>query len=221
MYRIILADDSKTIQKVVTLSFAGEGFEVEPFSDGQSALAHVRKWGADVVLADVALPLKDGYELCRELKRDLSTSSIPVVLLAGSLSPIDADRLAWAGADSTLTKPFETSRLVEVVEALIARRQAKQEAPSLPVDFADPGEPVWEPPTRGASLPGRLFELTPAECRADFRLRPRQVWKPPILPELTDAQFRALVAAVSERLPETLRSLLPDVARDILRHPNA
>lgn len=221
MYRIILADDSKTIQKVVTLSFAGEGYQVEPFSDGPAALEHVRRWGADVVLADVALPDKDGYELCRDLKRDLSTSSIPVVLLAGSLSPIDPERLVWAGADMTLTKPFETSRLIEVVEGLIDRRHAEPETSTFRTDFVDSAAAVWETPTPEVSAPGQLFELTRAECRADIRVRPREVWKRPKLPELTDEQFHALVDAVAERLPQTLRTLLPDVARDILRRPNS
>lgn len=203
------------------LSFAGEGFQVEPFSDGPAALEHVRRGGADVVLADVALPEKDGYELCRDLKRDLTTASIPVVLLAGSLSPVDPDRLAWAGADATLTKPFETSRLIDVVEGLIARRQAEPELPPAHSDFEGPTEPFWEPPTLDVSPSGRLFELTPEECRVDFRLRPRELWHPPRIPELTDEQFRALVDAVTERLPQTLRALLPDVARDVLRRPGA
>lgn len=221
MYRIILADDSKTIQKVVMLSFAGEGFQVESFSDGPSALAHVRKWGADVVLVDVALPDKDGYELCRDLKRDLATASIPVVLLAGSFTPVDTERLAWAGADATLTKPFETARLIEVVEDLIERRQAEQEPAAIQTEFPSPTEPAWESPVRESSAPGRLFELTPTECRADFRLRSRRIWERPRLPELTDDQFHAIVDAVSERLPETLRALLPGVTRDILGRSNA
>lgn len=217
MYRIILADDSKTIQKVVALSFAGEGFQVEPFADGSAALSHIRKWGADVVLADVSLPGVDGYELCRSLKRDLSTSSIPTVLLAGSLSPIDPDRLAWAGADATLTKPFETSRLVDLVESLISRRTDEREAAPLRAEIPDSDQGVWEPPPLGFSTPGQLFELTLSECRADFRFRQRVKWQRPPQPELSDEQFHALVEAVAERLPETLRALLPDVARDILR----
>ncbi|MEJ2079589.1 MAG: response regulator [Acidobacteriota bacterium] len=221
MYRIILADDSKTIQKVVMLSFAGEGFQVESFSDGHSALAHVRRWGADVVLADVTLPEKDGYELCRDIKRDLSTAAIPVVLLAGSFEPVEADRLAWAGADATLTKPFETARLVSVVEGLIRRRRTEREPVAVQPELAGSAEPLWDTSPQELSIPGQLFKLTPDECRADFRLRTRRIWKRPRLPELTDAQFQALVDAVSQRLPETLRALLPDVARDILGRSNA
>ena len=80
MRRLVLADDSKTIQKVVALLFEEEDFEVHSFENGASALEHIRSRGADIVLADVSLPILDGYDLCREIKEDPRTSLLPVVL---------------------------------------------------------------------------------------------------------------------------------------------
>ncbi len=132
MRRLVLADDSKTIQKVVALLFEEEDFEVHSFENGASALEHVRSRGADIVLADVSLPILDGYDLCREIKEDPRTSLLPVVLLAGTMDPLDDVRAADVRSDGSLTKPFETSRLIRLVKDLVEITPEQQEPEPVP-----------------------------------------------------------------------------------------
>jgi CheY-like chemotaxis protein len=117
--KLLLADDSVTIQKVVQLTFADEGIEVSTAGDGDMALLKFAEVSPDIVLADVHMPGKDGYEVCESIKQ--GGKSVPVVLLVGSFEPFDSDKAHQVGADAFLTKPFQSIRqLVEVVSNLLA-----------------------------------------------------------------------------------------------------
>jgi CheY-like chemotaxis protein len=176
----------------------------------------VGRFGADVILVDVGLPGGGGYEFCRQLKRDLDTAAIPVILLAGSLEPVDVDQMAWAGADGSLTKPFETSHLVELIDEMVHRRRIQRDNPVEVASTAE-GE-VPQPVERFRSArPGVIFELTREDCYPRFRILVSQAWQSSVPPELTDEQFQAILRAVSEQLPQTLRELLPALTRQILR----
>ena len=87
--KILLADDSVTIQKVVNLTFAEEGIEVITTDDGDTALARIWEDRPDVVLADVNMPGATGYQVCEALRRTEATQHIPVILLVGSFEPFD------------------------------------------------------------------------------------------------------------------------------------
>ncbi len=119
MVRLVLADDNLTIQKVVELSFAEDDIEVHSFAEGESVLEYLRNQPTDVLLADVSVPLIDGYDLCRKVKRNPNTAHIAVVLLAGTFDPFDTKRAERAGCDGSLIKPFETSELVDLVKRLL------------------------------------------------------------------------------------------------------
>ncbi len=216
MYRILLADDSKTIQKVLRLSLSEARYQLDCYDEAESAQSHLQRFGADVVLLDVGLPGGGGYEFCRRLKRDLDTAAIPVILLAGSLEPIDGDQMAWAGADGSLTKPFETSHLVEMVDEMAQRRRHRREEP---VDVAAdiPPEDSQPEPVSAVDRPGFLFDLTREQCRPRFRILAAQAWNRPAAATLSDEQFQAILRAVSEQLPQTLRDMLPDLTREVLR----
>lgn len=108
--KLLLADDSVTIQKVVALTFTDEGLEVVTVSDGQQALEKLEEFTPDVVLADVFMPHLDGYKLCEHIKRTERFSHIPVMLLVGSFEPFDEAEARRVGADDYLTKPFQSIR---------------------------------------------------------------------------------------------------------------
>lgn len=108
--RLLLADDSLTIQKVVNLTFSDEGFHVETVGDGDSALAAIRNTRPDIVLADVNMPGADGYSICELLRQNETTRQIPVILLVGSFEPFDEERAELVGANGFLTKPFQSIR---------------------------------------------------------------------------------------------------------------
>lgn len=118
--RLLLADDSITIQKVVNLTFADEGIEVLVAKDGEAALAKFTENSPDLVMADVNLPGLDGYEFCEIIKQNVATSKIPVILLVGTFEPFDESRAQLARADGYLTKPFQSIRqLVGKVTTLL------------------------------------------------------------------------------------------------------
>ena len=124
MKTILLADDSITIQKVVELTFSEADYRVVSVSTGVQALRKVAEVRPDIVLLDVIMPEKNGYEVCEQLKRSPATSGIPVLLLTGTFEPFDRKRAESAGADGHITKPFESQALVAKVEELIRSRPA-------------------------------------------------------------------------------------------------
>jgi CheY-like chemotaxis protein len=120
-HKLLLADDSVTIQKVVQLTFADEGIDVSIAGDGDMAMLKFLESEPDIVLADVHMPGLNGYQVCERIKEN--GDSVPVVLLVGSFEPFDTEEANRVGADGFLTKPFQSIRqLVEVVSNLLASR---------------------------------------------------------------------------------------------------
>lgn len=117
--RILLADDSITIQKVVNLTFSDEGIEVVAVSNGDVAERKLAEVNPDLVLADIFMPGKNGYELCEAIKQNSQFRNVPVVLLVGAFEPFDQAEARRVRADAHLTKPFESRTLVETVRRLI------------------------------------------------------------------------------------------------------
>ena len=120
--KLLLADDSVTIQKVVNLTFADEGIDVIAVGDGDSAMQKISEVSPDVVLADVHMPGLSGYQICERLRANPDTRDLPVVLLVGSFEPFDEGEAERVGANAYLTKPFQSIRqLVSQVSDLIDR----------------------------------------------------------------------------------------------------
>ena len=120
--KILLADDSLTIQKVVELTFSDSEYELACVSNGQRALDRIAGGEIpDLILADVVMPEKNGYEVCEAIKANPATARIPVVLLSGTFEPFDRDRADRLGCDAIVSKPFDSQQLLRQVEALLAR----------------------------------------------------------------------------------------------------
>ncbi len=149
--RILLADDSITIQKVVNLTFADEGIEVISVSNGDAAERRLPDVDPDLVLADIFMPGKNGYELCETIKAHPQFKGLPVVLLVGAFEPFNEAEARRVKADGHLTKPFESRVLVEMVRNLIVNhprpRQAAPAAPSAsqPAAVTQPFSPILRP----------------------------------------------------------------------------
>lgn len=118
--RILLADDSITIQKVVELTFSDSDFDVISVGNGDQALRKAREVRPDIALLDVIMPEKNGYEVCQILKQDPDLRRMPVLLLTGTFESFDRERADQVGADGYLTKPFESQMLISKVEELLA-----------------------------------------------------------------------------------------------------
>jgi CheY-like chemotaxis protein len=126
--KILLADDSLTIQKVVELTFSDSGYDLICVSNGLRALEKVREDRPDLILADAVMPEKNGYEVCEAIKGDPATARIPVVLLSGTFEPFDRERAERIGADAIVSKPFDSQQLLAQVDALLDR--ARTDVPS-------------------------------------------------------------------------------------------
>lgn len=153
--KILLADDSLTIQKVVELTFMDEGFEVEAVGSGKEALSVFGDLEPDLVIADVHMPAPDGYGVCREVKS--RSPETPVLLLVGTFQPFDQGQADSCGADGFLKKPFDSQELFRQVEELVAPGAAQEEEPQ--VEFLDP-----ESAETLAAIP--LDDLVPADTFA-------------------------------------------------------
>ena len=154
-HTLLLADDSVTIQRVIELTFADEDVQVMTVSDGEQAIAAVDQRTPDIVLADVGMPGRDGYEVAQHIKKTPRLAHIPVVLLTGAFEPIDQARADAVGCDGVLAKPFEPQLVVGRVKELLARRPAASgpaAAPPAPVDVAPP------PPSPGRLVNEQYFE---------------------------------------------------------------
>jgi CheY-like chemotaxis protein len=136
--RILLADDSVTIQKVIELTFMDEDYEVRAVSNGDEAVRLLPELKPDFVIADVHMPGANGYEVCRRSKA--SRSDVPVLLLVGTFEPFDEAQARAVGADSHLKKPFDSQELLQRVEELLAAKPAAAPAPAAgptPTGVAD------------------------------------------------------------------------------------
>lgn len=124
--RILLADDSITIHKVVSLTFAAEDVLIESVTNGHLAVERARAGRPDIVLADVSMPGLNGYEVCAAIKSDPELASTPVVLLVGTFEPFDEREASRLKCDAYLTKPFDTSELIQIVRKLVKQRRSAQ-----------------------------------------------------------------------------------------------
>jgi len=117
--KLLLADDSVTIQRVVELTFSGEDIDVVTVSDGEEAIARMSADPPDIVLADIAMPKKNGYEVAAFVKEHPTLANVPVLLLAGAFEPVDEERARRVKCDGVLVKPFETHEVIARVRELI------------------------------------------------------------------------------------------------------
>ncbi len=134
-YKLLLADDSVTIQRVIELTFADEDVQVKAVGTGQQAIDAVTADPPDIVLADVGMPERDGYEVAAFIKGRPDLAHIPVLLLTGAFEPVDEGRAGDARCDGVLAKPFEPQMLISRVKALLPQRggaaRSPEEAPLL------------------------------------------------------------------------------------------
>jgi CheY-like chemotaxis protein len=170
---LLLADDSVTIQKVVGISFANEDVRIVTVDNGDDAVKRAKEIRPDIVLADVVMPGKSGYEVCAALKGDPALAHIPVLLLTGTFETFDEDRAARAGADGHITKPFEAQALVELVNArLQGAAPAKSAAPAAAAPAAKAAAAEPEPfdflePETAAPAPARASTARPVAADTD------------------------------------------------------
>jgi CheY-like chemotaxis protein len=183
--KLLLADDSVTIQRVIELTFADEDVQVIAVGDGRQAIDRIAAERPDIVLADVGMPGCDGYEVASYVKNAPDLAHIPVLLLTGAFEPVDEARAQAAHCDGVLAKPFEPQHLIARVRELLGRSAAGHATGAAL--GAERVEPAPVPPAE------EVTTQPPAEAAlADFELGSSAK---PAVPASLDDYFDRLDAA--------------------------
>lgn len=126
--RLLVVDDDRGIRETMQLALTEEGYIVDTANDAEEAMDRIHANAPDLLLLDVMLPGKDGFELCREIRRN---SNLPIILLTAKTDTIDVVVGLESGADDYVTKPFEVRELLARMRSLLRRAQADDEGPTV------------------------------------------------------------------------------------------
>ncbi|MDJ0960594.1 MAG: MtrAB system response regulator MtrA [Acidimicrobiia bacterium] len=175
--RILLVEDDASIREITKLGLEAAGFTVETAADGDDGLNRFRHSRPDLVLLDVMLPKRDGFEVCRAIRAE---SAVPVVMLTARTDTVDVVVGLESGADDYVTKPFEMPVLVARLRA--ALRRARHDEQSETVTLGDVTVDVLG---HRATRDGEDLQLTPTEFRllVELAQRPGQVFTRELLLE--------------------------------------
>src|SRR5215831_11827501 len=172
---ILLADDSPTIRRLVTQTFAGANFQIVEVSNGEAAIKQLEELHPQpsIVLTDIYMPGKNGYEVCAHVRNHARLHNTPVVLLVGAFDAFDEQVAKGCGATANITKPFEPGALISLVESLLPPEEVEpdpeNEPERPPVAFG--GSPPQEgesraPARQGVGLPEPPAEIVAAQAPA-------------------------------------------------------
>ena len=125
MSTILVADDNSNIQKMVGIALKDQGIEVVAVGNGEAAVRKLAEAVPDLILADIFMPVRNGYEVCEYVKKDDRFAHVPVVLLVGAFDPLDEREVERVRADGVLKKPFVPPEpLIELVKSLLGKAAA-------------------------------------------------------------------------------------------------
>jgi len=159
--RILVVDDEPDAIELIRFNLKASGYEVLTAEDGEEALAKARKFSPDMILLDVMLPEIDGLEVCKILRRDPATASLPIIMLTAKASEIDRVLGLEFGADDYVTKPFSPRELMLRVRNLLKRKEsAKEEVERFQVRDIELDVSKYE-----VKIMGQPIDLTPTEFK--------------------------------------------------------
>ena len=129
--RILIVDDDENIAELISLYLTKECFETKKAEDGESALACLKDFAPDLILLDLMLPGIDGYQVCREIRKDSST---PIIMLSAKGEVFDKGLGLELGADDYMEKPFDSKELVARVKAVLRRSHSEESQNTKPAE---------------------------------------------------------------------------------------
>ena len=192
---ILLADDSPHAQRMGERILREEGFEVVSLTDGDTAIVRLEDTDPDVILADVFLPGKSGFDLCRYVKSHPRHRHVRVVMTAGLLEPFDEAEAKLAGCDAILKKPFEASLLLRTIKPLVTEAQmGRKSAPSAAAPKPPKPAAAVPLPSPMPPKPARVAAPSPAPLAVD----PERVRA--AVTVALDAALPALIKEITERV---------------------
>ena len=142
---VVFIDDSATMREVIKIAFRRENFDVATFPDANSALAEIEKSPPDVIITDVIMPDRDGYEVCQHVKKHPSLAPVPVILMSGVVNKAVADKAFAVKAAELIRKPFQPQDLISRVKRLLQPKQPVVPA-QAPADAASALSSIFSAP---------------------------------------------------------------------------
>ena len=174
MAKILVADDNSNIQKMVVLALKDQGIEVVAVGNGEAAVRKISDIKPDLVLADIFMPVRNGYEVCKFVKDNSALSHIPVILLVGAFDPLDEQEAQRVGADGVLKKPFvPPDPLISMVKSALTRAGVVLGAPVVPT----PPPPM---PVAAKSEPAPSPRVVPPPPLPAFATSPEEEFAAPL-----------------------------------------
>ena len=201
---VYFIDDSATMREVVKIAFRRENFNIVTCADMASAVAQFGETAPNVVISDVIMPDKDGYQLCQFVKQHADFGSVPVLLMSGVVNQEVAEKANDVKADELIRKPFHPQDLVDRVKKLLNVPGPVQAAPP-PAPFATPGA------GDGSNPLGRLFERPVVRAP-----QPSPAMASPFAPASSTRQPAAAMPSPARNTggnPQELTKLRSDVKR--------
>jgi len=194
--RVLFIDDSATMREVMKIAFRRENIGVVACHDAASALVQIEQIPPDVVITDVIMPDKDGFEVCQFIKQHPRLGKIPVVLLSGVVNREVADKAFNVKADELIRKPFQPQDLIARVKQLLAPKGAAPAAPAPPLSAPEGSQ-------HGNVLSGIFGK--PA--------LPARLPAPPAIPPAVPAPALARGPFAPAVAPPAVRNASPDLAK--------
>ena len=125
MKKILIAEDEESLLRLETILLSSKGYSVTAVTDGRSALDSIAADPPDIIILDLMLPDIDGMEICRLVRENPRTSTIPVIMLTAKKSSRDVEAGLRCGADAYITKPFKTAAVIEWIQKLVGTHDGK------------------------------------------------------------------------------------------------
>lgn len=219
---ILLADDSPTIRRLVIQTFADTNFKIVEVNNGDAAIRSFEEVRPSVVLADIYMPGKDGYQVCAYVRSHSELSRTPVVLLVGAFDAFDEDTAKKAGATASITKPFEPGALIELVQSILP---AESDEPVLADASLAYAELTVEPLPQAAGEPLSLAgaaDLIESEdllgLRTIFKEEPAAPPVVTISEEELDRIADRVIKRLSSQVIESIAwEIVPDITEKVVR----
>jgi two-component system alkaline phosphatase synthesis response regulator PhoP len=120
--RILVADDDPIVLKFLEALLSDAGYEVHTAGDGETALQKIREEKPDLVILDLVMPYRDGFDICRTVRQSPSTRTLPIIILSMKEKETDIIRCFEAGADEFVRKPFNALELIARIRKILDRR---------------------------------------------------------------------------------------------------
>lgn len=197
--KILVVDDEKDILDLVEYNLKQEGYKVTCVLTGEEALDSIREKKPDLILLDLMLPGVDGFEVCRQLKRDEQTRDIPVVMLTAKGEDIDVVTGLELGADDYIVKPFSPRILIARIRAVLRKKQASIPDASDQEDILTRHDIRIDPRRHHVTVKGTSVELTYSEFKLLKLLAERPGW--------VYSRYQIVDALRGEDYPVTERSV--------------